>query len=106
MRAGELNQHGTIQRYSITRNAVGEETQTWGTYYTGWFQYLPLSGKEFIAAQQVNAEVTGTIRGRWIQGVIAKDRLLMDSGRVFEFLAVMNWSEKNRELRIMAKEMI
>ena len=105
MKAGKLKHLGTIQEAAITRNAVGEETQTWSTRATGWFQILPLSGKEFIAAQQTNAEVTHSIRGRWVDGVTAKMRLLVGA-RVFEFLAVMNWSEENKELRIMAKEIL
>lgn len=105
MRAGELNHPGTIQRATETRDAVGGVTQSWVTHATGWFQILPLSGKEYIAAQQVNAEVTHTIRGRWVEGVLPKMRLLVGA-RTFDILAAMNWTEANQELRIMAKEIV
>lgn len=105
IRAGELNHFCTIQSATETRDTDGGAILTWGTFSTGWFQILPLSGREFIAAGQNNSEMTHTIRGHWKSGVTNKMRLVTGS-RTFEVLAAMNWGERNEELRIMAKEIL
>lgn len=102
---GDLRHHGTIQRADESQNTDGEIVQTWATYASGWFDIRPLSGREYMDAQQANADVTHTIRCHYKRGVTPKMRLLCGS-RVFEFLAVINWGERNEELRIMAREVM
>ena len=105
IQAGQLTHRGIIQSATITRDTDGGIIRTWATYKTRWFQILPLSGREFIAGQQVNSEMTHTLKCRYTSGVTNQMRLLVGT-RVFEFLAVMNWGETNEETRIIAKEIL
>jgi SPP1 family predicted phage head-tail adaptor len=104
-KTGDLRHRVIIQRVNEAQNDTGEIVQSWATYVSAWCQILPLSGSEFIAARQANAEVTHTIKCRYYRGITPRMRILYGS-RVFEILAVMNWGERNEELRIMAKETV
>ena len=56
----------TIQTKSITRDVYGAEVVTWATLATVWASVESLSGREYMAAQQINAER--------VQRVVIRDR--------------------------------
>jgi len=64
--AGRLRDRVTIQTKSITRDAYGAEVVTWATLATVWASVESLSGREYMAAQQINAER--------VQRVVIRDR--------------------------------
>lgn len=64
--AGRLRDRVTIQTKSVTRDAYGAEVVTWATLATVWASVESLSGREYMAAQQVNAER--------VQRVVIRDR--------------------------------
>lgn len=65
MKAGTLDRRVTLQTRVLTRDAQGEEVVTYTDLATVWAQKLDLIGREYFAAQQVNAEVTTRWRLRW-----------------------------------------
>ena len=64
--AGRLRDRVTIQTKSITRDAYGAEVVTWAALATVWASVESLSGREYMAAQQINAER--------VQRVVIRDR--------------------------------
>ena len=105
MRAGRLNQRVTIQQLagSPPQDAGGAPTQDWADLVTVFASVEPLRGREFIAAQGVNSEVTGQIRMRYYPGVTSAMRAKMGT-RIYEIIAVVNVDERNAELILYVKE--
>ena len=111
MKAGRLRTIVSLeQRVETTQNEFGEIEPTWSRMYYRHATVAPLSGREYIQAQAVNAEVTHqvTLRAdtetleltpKWRIGIEGTDR-------VFVVLAVRNINERSRELVVMAKEVI
>lgn len=65
----------------------------------------PLRGREYFDNAQVQGEATHRIRIRYRGGITPAWRALWGS-RAFEFVEVLNPSERNRSLEIMAKEVV
>lgn len=106
MRAGTLRHRVAIEQLvanSPTQNAGGEMDETWTNVATVWAAVEPLKGREFLAAQQVNSEVTGTIRIRHRAGVTPKMRCVFGT-RNYDVLAVVNPDERSRELVLYVRE--
>jgi len=105
MRAGTLRQKVLIQQNTPSRDSYGAEVEAWTDYAEVWASIEPARGREFWESQQVNAEVTGKIRIRYLEEVTPKMRVKHGS-RIFEIIAVINPEERNRELQLMVKERI
>lgn len=107
MRAGTLRHRITVQQLvanSPSQNAGGEPDESWTAVATRWASVDPLKGRELIAAQQVNSEVTGTIRMRHLAGATSKMRCVFGS-RNYDVLAVVNPDERNRETVLYVREL-
>lgn len=133
MRIGPLRHRVKIQTPVITRDDCGGAIETWedfaapasGVYTdpaiagaetdsgtTGVLTTLtstfyasiePLIGREYMAAKQMQADVTHKIRMRYIPGLTTTMRIVFGT-RVFEIESILNVQERNRELVIMATE--
>ncbi len=86
MQAGDLRHRVTIQALQATQDAeTGEESTVW---VDAWikvpakFDYL--EGRELLAAQAIQSEVTARITIRYRPGVLATMRALY-RGRVWNF---------------------
>lgn len=66
---------------------------------------LPLSGREYFTAQQVEARVSHRARTHWRSDVHPKDRMRIGE-RIFNIEAVLNVGEQNRELELMVVELV
>ncbi len=75
MRAGRLNTRITIEQPSESRSATGAVVTTWSTLATVWAEVVPLRGREFYAAQAVQAETDVKYRIRWRDDVTPKMRI-------------------------------
>jgi len=53
----------------------------------------------------VNSEVTTRMRGRYLNGISSIMRVKYGT-RIFSIVAVINIDERNREIEILAKEII
>jgi SPP1 family predicted phage head-tail adaptor len=58
VQAGRLDRLITLQTRVLTRNAQGEEVVSYTDLADVWASKVDLRGREYFAAQQVNAEVT------------------------------------------------
>jgi SPP1 family predicted phage head-tail adaptor len=102
MNPGELNKIITIQSRASTTDAFGGTIYTWSTFATVWAKVSPLKGREMIAAQAAQSEVTTRIKTRWISGVTTGMRIVYD-GQNFDIISAIDPNEAHEELQIMAK---
>jgi SPP1 family predicted phage head-tail adaptor len=106
MRAGQLRKLVTIQSQGTGQTDTGAPDSTW----TDEVQdvpcaVLPQDGREFIAAQQVDQEITHIVIMRWLAGFSAVRHRLVLEGRILNVLAVLDIEERHRELRVKCKEL-
>jgi SPP1 family predicted phage head-tail adaptor len=104
MRIGDLRHRITIQQLTPTQNGL-DSTEVPADFATVWAAIEPLSGREYFAAQQVNAEVTCRIRMRYLAGVTPSMQVKFGE-RTFAIESVINVEERNRELQLMVKEVV
>ncbi len=105
MRAGELRHRIKIQQKSVTRGTMGGETVTWTDVSTVWAAVEPISGREYYAAQQTQAEAQTRIRIRHLAGITTSMRVLWGT-RVFDIIDVLDVKERGREIHLMCKEAV
>ena len=105
IRAGRMRQRITLQTVTENRGVDGSITSSWADTATVWAVAEPLEGREYWAAQQVNAERTTKFRIRYRSGVVPKMRVSYDS-RTFDIVSVVNVEERDRELVLMCEEVV
>lgn len=88
MKAGQLDRLVELKHRTLTRNASGENVASYATYDTVWGGKRDLRGREFYAAQQVNAELNATWTIRWRSDVAVTDRLVDPDGVIFDVIHV------------------
>ena len=100
---------GTIERPVVTKDGAGGIVTAWEPAFGGssdvWVAIEPLTGTQYFAAKQVMSEVTHRLTMRYLSGVLPSLRLTF-SGRHFAFVSVINPYERNRDLVIMATEVV
>ena len=105
MRAGELRHRLTFKGPTHTSDGQGGITETWGSAFTVWGAFGPLTGKEFYDSQLVNSEITGKVKIRHRDDIDPTMQIYFGT-RVFEILSILNPEERDRELNIKVKEMV
>jgi len=103
MSIGELKHRVTIQRAALAQDSSGSTAETWSTLATVYAAIKPLKGREYFAAQQVQAETTHEITIRYRADVTALTRVVFGN-RTFEIQSVINSMEANRWLILMCAE--
>lgn len=103
MRAGLLRHRITIESFTEGANEYGEPISTWATYATVWASKEDLSGREYFASQQINAEVSTKFRIRYRAGITAKMRI-QHGGSVYQIAATMDPDGRKRTLEILASK--
>lgn len=77
MQAGKLRHVISIQRPVLTQDNLGQQSTSFEDLYTGVrAEIVPLSGREYVAAKQVNAEVTTRMTIRRLPRVEADCRVV------------------------------
>lgn len=105
IRAGELRHRVRIERPVDTPDAVtGQAVRDWPLEATVWAAIRPLSAREILARDQVQAEVTHHIVMRY-RALSSAWRIVFE-GRVFEIAAVRNIEERGRMLDVLAVETV
>jgi SPP1 family predicted phage head-tail adaptor len=105
MRAGRLSHRVTVERATDGTDAYGDQVQTWTALATVWAGIEPLSGREYLAASHVQADVSTRIVMRGIPGVTLtpKDRIRFGT-RLFDIKQIVDVDLGGRELQIMTLE--
>lgn len=83
MRAGRRDRLIRIERIIVTKDSAGADVETWTLLANEWAEYLPMRGKEIIAAQQRLGESVAVFRILFRDDITRKHRIVMD-GVAFE----------------------
>lgn len=100
MKAGKLNKRFNIEQNTPTRNDYGESVPAWTVLATVWGSVEPLTGREFLAQQQVQSEITTRFRIRYRNDITSKMRIVYDE-KYYAIDSVIDPFEKHTFLEIM-----
>ena len=103
MRSGRLRHRVVIQEVDPTADSLGQPVPAWTEVATVWGSVEPLQGREFFAAQQVNADTTVRIRLRYRSGITPDMRISWD-GRIYNILSIIDNREIHADLQLMCSE--
>ena len=107
MKAGALRHLLTLQSSSTSTSRSGEATISYTTEGKAWGSVEPLSGRELEWARQSVANVSHRIRLRYNPNYsVAPNWRCTFGSRAFYFASVLNMDERNRELEILAVEIV
>jgi SPP1 family predicted phage head-tail adaptor len=102
--AGELNKKIIIQTESGAADSFGQPEGTWSNTVTVWAAIITTGGREFYAAQKLNAETVAVFKIRY-RAVTTTNRIKYGT-RIFQILSIADPEEKHCELLISAKEVV
>ncbi len=105
MQIGKLRHRIILEDKQITRDSFGAEVFEWVQVSEVWADISPLSGKEFVAFKQINAEISVRVTMRYQPGIDTEMRVLFKD-KIFEILSIINPDEKNIALVLMCKEVV
>ncbi|MDQ7790142.1 MAG: phage head closure protein [Clostridia bacterium] len=84
---GDLTRKVRIQRKAVTgKDALNADIIDWVDVATVWAEVIDLSGREFFASQQFNAETTTRVRIWYRPGIDATMRVL-DGSRILPLVS-------------------
>ena len=98
--AGDLTQRVTLQGKSVTRAANGEEVVTWSDVATVWAAVLPVRGREFFAAAQMQDATDIRVRLRYRAGV-TRDMRVLHGSSTYDIVSVIDPESRHEELELM-----
>lgn len=93
MRAGALRHRVDIEEFGVALDSEGAQVEEWNSILSSDepllpAEIVPLSGREFVAAQAVQAGVTTRITIRWRSDVKPSMRVVHDGG-IYNIRAVL-----------------
>lgn len=101
MQAGRLRHRVTIEQVTETRDEFGGVETSWAALHSAVpAEIVPLSGREFIAAQSAQAGVTARITVRFMAGLTPKMRIKHGSD-IYNIEAVLPDPTLRRHLTLM-----
>lgn len=93
----------TVQSRAESTDAYGGLIYTWSDFAKVWAEVDPLKGRELIAAQAAQSEITVRFVVRFVDGIDSTMRILHE-GAAYNIMAPpINTGGMNRELVILAK---
>jgi SPP1 family predicted phage head-tail adaptor len=99
--AQDLRHRITLQSQGQVRGEDGEAEQGWADFAVNVpASVVPLSGREFMAAGELQGEVQARIAIRWMPGVLDTMRALFD-GKVYAIRAVLPDPTGRRHITLM-----
>lgn len=103
MRAGQLRHRVTVERPVNTVQDDGSRVTTWQTVATVWARVAPLSGRELLVAQQINAEVTVGVTVRSPSVDVQPDYRIVFKDRRYDVTSVIDQDERGIEKMLMCR---
>lgn len=105
---GSLRRRALLQQRGVAADTFGQQTTTWTTLFPIWCEIQALSGQALYSAQAVQTEISHTVTVRYRAEfadpkVVATYRVLYN-GRCFDIKAMMNVTERDRVVTLMAAE--
>src|SRR5215211_8132444 len=73
--ASDLRRRIRIEERTTVRDEYGGETTTWGYVADVAASIEPLTGRDYVAAQQAQSRITARIRIRYLPGITSEMRV-------------------------------
>ena len=105
MQTGKLRHYVNLQSSEDVPNEFGEIEKNWTAFASVWASIDPLSGRELLQYQQMNAELSHKIVIRYNSSVNTRCRLVFGQ-RIFDINVVKNLEERNIEQELLCKEAV
>ena len=80
MNPGKLDHLVSLCRLDTSLDSIGGVVPTWSFVSAVWGEWLPSTGREYIAAQARIAEADGVLRIRWRADIVETWRVLVAGG--------------------------
>lgn len=103
LRSGDLRRRVTIQQRTATQDTFGQSSVTWTDLFSCWADIQPMNGRELLAAQAQQFEVTHQVVIRWRSGVTPAMRVVYQ-GRFMDVQSVIDVDTQHRRLTLMCSE--
>jgi SPP1 family predicted phage head-tail adaptor len=103
MRIGEIRHRLTFQKPTYARDANEEDIVTYADFIKVWGAIDWESGRRYLEAKQLNAEVQGVVRIRYREGIEPDWRIKFE-GRTLQILSIANIRERDVELQFNVRE--
>lgn len=103
--AGELKNKITLQQQAKDQDGHTRPENPWEDVATVWAAMITTGGKEFFAAQKINAETNAVFKIRYKPNIDAAMRICF-STRKFNILHVNNVDARNIELQLSCSEVV
>lgn len=96
-----------IERDTPIRTAAGGFTPGWAVIARPWAGIVPTEGNEFQDGEQIKADISHEISLPWTTEytLTPRDRI-REGTRVFNIRSTVNVGERNRTLKVMAREVV
>lgn len=93
--ASNMDDYLTLQEVTNTRQPDGSFVESWSDVDVMWGAVEDLSGREYFAARQVNADSTSKIVIRWREGVTPGKNRIKDGSTIYDIEHVSERGRKN-----------
>lgn len=103
IQAGRLRHRVTIQTVSEAQNSIGEIVETWITFATVWARIDPLSGRQLLAANQLDEPVSARMLMRYMPGITGKLRVVY-SGTTYNIRGAPMVDANRSEIELLLEE--
>lgn len=101
--AGAFDQRIVIESDTPSRNAIGEEVSSWGTFATVWARVEPIRGNEFFAAAQMQDATDHRVTIRY-RSDITRDMRIVWRGLNLDIVSIIDVGGKKENLELMCIE--
>jgi SPP1 family predicted phage head-tail adaptor len=100
---GSLNKRIIFQEYTTTENEMGDSISTWVDFATVWASVTNLSGREYFAAMQVQAENTVKFTIRCNKNIDETMRIIFEGNNYnINFIDNIKYGNKFMEIKALA----
>ena len=104
MKVGKMRYWVTLQKTSEDTDEFANPKDEWVDVSTIWADIVPVSGREYFAAQQNMSETQYKIYIRFLDGITPKMRM-MAGNKSYEILTVLG-DKRSGLLTLMVKEIL
>ena len=105
MKAGLLRRRVTIQAATVTQDAFGSPVNSWATHLADVPCSLdPLSGREFLAAEANQSQVTCNMTMRYVSGILPTMRVVTEDAETYVIRAVLPDSTGRKSIVLMLEK--
>lgn len=102
--AAQKNALVNFQTKTTTGKGV-DRTEAWATTYTEWVFIRPVSASEIIKSNREEMTISHRIKMDYRSGIVSSMRIAWGT-RYFDINSVINIDEANREIEILAAEVV